>query len=190
MLRVFTQDEDATFGKILKSLMDMGRLDVLQNIFDPLKRLFMELNDKQRNNDQDQGYYSNSSRVGGIDILIPNFVENSVIFALKPLEAKSDPSNDSTALIGRYPPKQQGKPKQSSLESQQVPDGPSVMLTYSYDGITIAQNLAEAISNYDNGGNRINVILLENNKRTVSTNAEHYIRNYYEKVIFIFLWNA
>lgn len=182
MLRVFTQDADATFGKILKSLMDMGRLDVLQRLYDPLKRLFIELADKQRNNEQDQGYYSNSSKVGGIDILIPKFVDNFVTLVLKPLEAKTDLNNDSTALIGRDPPTPQGKPKQSSLGSDEVQDGPSVMLTYSYDGVMIAQNLADAISNYDNGGNRINVILLENNKRTVSANADHYIRNYYEKV--------
>lgn len=175
VLRVFLQSDDATLDKVVNAFVKMNRYDILKAIENPLTDLAQYFN--RDDNKSDTGYHSESSEKR--QIISWDNIQNDLPPVLK----------SKNAII--LDEKQQQKPRQPNkvppliVQKKVKNDTPILLLTFAEDGEETAIRIRNKINSWPEDLPSLSVILLNEKKEDVVQNPESFIREYFDKVLFL-----
>lgn len=161
VLKVFCQHDDSTFDKLIQALLTLNRLDVIEGMYTPLQNLLNTLI-KNYDVESDHGYHTDTSK-NEKQIIKPSFYASNLPQVLKRSDKNFEKDVDGDVDSFAMP----------------VVTKPSVLLTYEDDGLLIANKVSEILKNHN-----INIISLESEKSRVVLNPEHFIRHYFDEVMY------
>lgn len=165
------QNENATIDRIVDALWDMKRYDILKAIEGPLCNL------AQCFNKDDSGFHSSSKNSESREIVsFTKNLNNDLPLALKKKFAKNEDKKPSQPSL-RPPPKTESE--------KSIEDTIMLFLTYTEDGLDTALNIQQYVENWDSP--KVTVLTLNDKREEVYQNPEKFIRENFEKVIYLLL---